>query len=417
MGFIEADLTFPMGTHVFKTEALLLVLPTTEYQKRVPVTIGTSLKDMAVDSLGPSDTSKLSTPWKTACFATQTKRKIQAQQIQKQTVKTTKPITLPPFSTTAVHGHTKLNGHGLKLNLIVEPFKDSQLPSNIQCTPTYCTLEPGSNRVTVGLRNISARKIIVPPKTIICQIQLANMIPPIQTSTEQSPSERKGEDDPCILGQLDLGEINTLSEEQQHAARKLLCDYSETFSKNDLNLGKCNILKHNIQLTDQQPFKERYRRIPPHLFEEVKQHLQEMVEVGAIRRSFSPWASAVVLVRKKDGGLRLCIDLRKLNNRTIKDGYALPRIDDTLDCLHGAKWFSTLDLKSGYWQVELEEEAKPLTAFTMGPFGFWECERMPFGLNNAPATFQRLMESCLGELNLSWSIIYLDDIIVFSQTP
>ena len=199
--------------------------------------------------------------------------------------------------------------------------------------------------------------------------------------------------------------------------KKLLCDYADTFSKNDLDQGKCNILKHNIQLTDQQPFKERYRRIPPHLFEEVKQHLQEMVEVGAIRKSFSPWASAVVLVRKKDGGLKLCIDLRKLNNRTIKDGYSLPRIDDTLDCLHGAKWFSTLDLKSGYWQVELEEEAKPLTAFTMGPLGFWECERMPFGLTNAPATSQRLMESCLGELNLSWCIIYLDDIIVFSQTP
>ena len=85
------------------------------------------------------------------------------------------------------------------------------------------------------------------------------------------------------------------------------------------------------------------------------------------------------------GGLRLCIDLRKLNNRTIKDGYALPRIDDTLDCLHGAKWFSTLELKSGYWQVELVEEAKPLTALTIG-------------LTNAPATFQRLMESCLGAL-------------------
>ena len=97
MGFIEADLTFPMGTHVFKTEALLLVLPTTEYQKRVPVTIGTSLTDMAVDSLGTSDTSNLSLPWKTVSFATETKRKIQAQQVQKQTVKTTKPITLPPF--------------------------------------------------------------------------------------------------------------------------------------------------------------------------------------------------------------------------------------------------------------------------------------------------------------------------------
>ena len=120
---------------------------------------------------------------------------------------------------------------------------------------------------------------------------------------------------------------------------------------------------------------------------------------------------------EKDGGLRFCIDLHKLNNRSVKDGYSLPRIEDTLDCLHGAVWFSTLDLKSRYWQVELEEEAKPLTAFTMGPLGFWECECMPFGLTNAPATFQRLMESCLGELHLNWSIIYLDDIIVFSQTP
>ena len=176
----------------------------------------------------------------------------------------------------------------VKLNLIAEPFKDSQLPSNIQCTPANCNLEPGSNRVTVGLRNISARKITVPCRTIVCQIQLANTVPPIQTSKEQPPTEIKKEDDSCILDQLDLGEINTWSEEQQQAARKLLCDYSETFSKNDLDLDKCNILKHNIQLTDQQPFKERYRRIPPHLFEEVKQHLQEMVEVDAIRRSFSP---------------------------------------------------------------------------------------------------------------------------------
>ena len=139
--------------------------------------------------------------------------------------------------------------------------------------------------------------------------------------------------------------------------------------------------------------------------------------MGAIRRSFSPWASAVVLVRKKDGGLRFCINLCKLNNRTIKDGYSLPRIEDTLDCLQGAVWFSTLNLKSRYWQVELGEEAKPLTAFTMGPLGFWECGCMPFGLTHAPATFQRLMDSCLGELHLNWCIIYLDDIIVFSQTP
>ena len=103
--------------------------------------------------------------------------------------------------------------------------------------------------------------------------------------------------------------------------------------------------------------------------------------------------------------------------QTVKDGYLLPRIEDTLDCLHAAVWFSTLDLKSGYWQVELEEEAKPLTTFTMGPLGFWECEHMPFGLTNAAATFQGLMESYLGELHLNWCIIYMDDIIVFTQTP
>ena len=202
--------------------------------------------------------------------------------------------------------------------------------------------------------------------------------------------------------------------DQQQSAKDLLDDSADVFSQSDLDLGKCNIIKHAITITDPHPFKERYRRIPPYLYEEVKNHLQEMVEVGAIRRSISPWASAVVLVRKKDGGLKFCIDLCKLNNITVKDGYSLPKIEDTLDCLHGAVQFSTLELKSRYWQVELEEEAKPLTAFTMGPLGFWKCEHMPFGLTNAPATFQRLMESCLGELHLNWCIIYLDDIIVFS---
>ena len=142
-----------------------------------------------------------------------------------------------------------------------------------------------------------------------------------------------------------------------------------------------------------------------------------MIQVGAIRCSNSPWASAVVLVRKKDGSLHFCIDLRWLNARTIKDAYNLPRINETVDCLGGAIIFTSLDLKSGYWQVEMDEESKALTAFTVGPLGFYECERMPFGLTNAPATFQCIMESCLGELHLNWCIIYLDDIIVFSKTP
>ena len=142
-----------------------------------------------------------------------------------------------------------------------------------------------------------------------------------------------------------------------------------------------------------------------------------MLDIGAIRCSCSPWASAVVLVWKKDGTLRFCIDLRHLNSRTIKDAYSLPRIEETLDCLNGACIFTSLDLKSGYWQVEMDEKSIPYMAFTVGPLGFYKCIHMPFGLTNAPTTFQRLMESCLGELHLQYSIIYLDDIIIFSKTP
>ena len=118
--------------------------------------------------------------------------------------------------------------------------------------------------------------------------------------------------------------------------------------------------------------------------------------------------------KKKDGGLRFCIDLRKLNEQTKKDAYSLLWINETFDSLQGSQWFS-LDLKSGYWQVKMDEESKPLTAFTVGPLGFYKCKRMPFGLINAPAMFQRLMETCLGDLNLHWFIIYLDDIVIFSK--
>ena len=112
-----------------------------------------------------------------------------------------------------------------------------------------------------------------------------------------------------------------------------------------------------------------------------------------------------------------CIDLRKLNHKMIKDAQSLPRIEDSLGCLYGATIFTSLDLQSGYWQVELTEVSWPLTALTIGPLEFYECVHMPFGLTNAPATFQCLMESCLEEMHLKWCKIYLDDIIVFSKTP
>ena len=191
---------------------------------------------------------------------------------------------------------------------------------------------------------------------------------------------------------------------------------ARVFSKTDMDMGRTNLVKHHIKLTDPVPFKESYRRIPPQMYDEVKAHIQEMLDLGAIRPSNSPWASAIVLVKKKDGRLRFCIDLRRLNKRTVKDAYSLPKIESILDSLTGAQIFSTLDLKAGYWQVEMAEECKAYTDFTCGPLGFYECDTMPFGATNAPATFQRLMHDCLGDLNMNWCIVYLDDIIIFSDT-
>ena len=141
-----------------------------------------------------------------------------------------------------------------------------------------------------------------------------------------------------------------------------------------------------------------------------------MLDGGAIRPSQSAWCNAVVLVWKKDGGLQFCINFRRLNARTKKDSYPLPRMQEMMESMVRAQFFSTMDLKSGFWQVKMLEKSQQYTAFTVGSMGIFEFLRMPYGLCNALATFQRLMQNCLGELNLTYALIYLDDVIVFSQT-
>ena len=256
------------------------------------------------------------------------------------------------------------------------------------------------------------------PKVVVEDLgpDLEEDIQPQNLNSENTENPSVEDDGSWILNLIDLSGLKNWPENLQHEAKEMLKRNAKVFSKDDMDMGRTNLVKHHIKLTDPVPFKEAYRRIPPQMYDEVKAHIQEMLDLGAIRPSNSPWASAIVLVRKKDGRLRFCIDLRKLNNRTVKDAYSLPRIESILDSLGGAQIFSTLDLKAGYWQVEMAEECKAYTAFTCGPLGFYECDTMPFGATNAPATFQRLMHDCLGELNMNWCIVYLDDIIIFSDT-
>ena len=176
--------------------------------------------------------------------------------------------------------------------------------------------------------------------------------------------------------------------------------------------GHTDAVEHNIDTGDSQPVRCVPRRMSSQKIKREETCVEEMLSGGQIEPSESQWSAPVVLVTKKDGGTRFCVDYRKLNLATVKDAYPLPRIDDTLDMLAGKRWFSTLDLASGYW---LSPEARCKTAFATHS-GLFQFRVMPFGLCNAPATFERLMDRVLQGLRWSRSLVYLDDIISFGTT-
>ena len=219
-----------------------------------------------------------------------------------------------------------------------------------------------------------------------------------------------------IREEIDAGTYEQVTPEEVTLLGDLLEEFQDVFALDKGEIGHTNLVRHRIEITNDEAFKERYRRIPPNQMAEVKTVIDGMISEGAVRRSSSPWSNAMVLVRKKDGKLRPCIDFRKLNERTVKDAYPLPRMDETIDQVAGSEYFTSMDMKSGYWQVEMDEDSKKLTAFTAGPLGFYECDRMPFGLCNAPATFQRLMETAMGEIYQRWCSVYLDDLLTHSRS-
>ncbi|KAL1255505.1 hypothetical protein QQF64_013566 [Cirrhinus molitorella] len=204
-----------------------------------------------------------------------------------------------------------------------------------------------------------------------------------------------------------------LSQEWKDRVSKKLNDMSDVFAQHNLDFGRTSKVKHRIKLYDETLFKQRARPIHPHDLAAVRQHLQELKQSGVIRESESPSSSPIVIVRKKNGDVRLCVDYRKLNSQTVKDSYALPNLEESVSALAGSQWFSVLDLESGYYQME--ESDKHKTAFSC-PLGFWKFNRMPQG-TNAPSTFQRLMEKCMEDLHLTEVLVFLDDLIVFSRTP
>ena len=299
------------------------------------------------------------------------------------------------------------------------------LPPGLQVPYVFTVWKRGSGKVSIVVQNVSESPIHLKKGIQVARLVPATPVPPgmpalvsggVTALEAMAEPLSMAEWQAKLLEKLDLSGMKNWAPRNAEVAKQLVLSYHDVFALDKNELGCTSTVEHEICIVDSEPFKERFRRIPPPLLEEVRASLRDMLDAGAIHPSQSHWCNAIMLVRKKDGTLCFCVDFRQLNARTKKDLYPLPRIQEALESMASATHFSLMDLKSGFWQVKMVPRSQPYTAFTMGNLGFYEFTRMPFGLCNVPATFQKLMQNTLGELNLTYCIIYLDDVIVFGRT-
>ena len=400
LGYVEVCIHFEKGVagdeqgHV----VLALVVADTRYNAAVPVIVGTNVirqcHRQGQDQHGDKfwTTVRVDSAWERAYSQHQRVRssKVKAVLVGK------KNLRLSPGESAIVKGRVPSRWK----SALAE-----RLPgSPVTLDPLFVRPRKCRNRSSTFLlevQNQTSDPIVVASGSHICTLEHVAQVDLVD-GDEKTPA-------------FDLG-IASSNPHQATLAKRKLEEWEKVFAREGPEIGCSDHTLHKIPQTENTPFKLRNTPVPPAMYEEVRQHLKDMQVCGAIRPSQSPYSSPVVLVRKRDGSLRFCIDFRKINSRTPSDSYPMPRIEETLDALQGSRWFSTLDLKSGYWQVPVAEEDKHKTAFSVGSLGFWECNRMPFGLKNAGATFQRMMEECLGELQPSKCLVYLDDVIVHATT-
>lgn len=416
LGYVEVNITFPRSSLGLDFEVPTLALIVPDMQSTLStVLIGTNTLDTLYElytSAALQNSQSLPYGYRALLQTLELRQKQEVDSsIGVVRLSGKYPETLGPGQTKVLEGSVSCKIPNVGKWVVIESSKTSSLPGGLIVTNGLASLPPKlPHCVLVILKNESDHDITISPKSVIAEVNTIRSVQPVthknsdtQTKPDQKPKNK-----------FDFGESSVPNEWKERITEKL-SSMSDVFAQHDLDFGRTDKLKHHIKLSNETTFKHRARPIHPQDVEAVRKHLQELLSAEIIRESESPFSSPIVVVRKKNGDVRLCIDYRKLNLQTVKDAYALPNVEESFSALNGSKWFSVLDLKSGFYQIEVEESDKHKTAFVC-PLGFFEFNRMPQGITNAPSTFQRLMERCMGDLNLKQALVFIDDLIVFSST-
>ena len=437
LGYVVDQMSLPksvVGTDEI-VETMALVGPDTQYSRKVPVIVGTntfrSLARVCVKDHGKHFLATL--PMR--CEAVFAYRDGEVGNVDGRLGKVKllgKDVLVPAGGSVQVSGMSHAALPLTQSAVLVQEPTSGQLPEGIQVVA--CKVPTSKvGRVKVRVMNVSDTDVVIRKKQVIADIfsirkeyAVNKLVASLNDRMCRQGNGKvpDGVSNSCVVDTPQGVEHEPslafkfgpdTPEEWRRSFTRRLESYRDVFTPHEFDLGKTDAVTFDIELEPGPPIWERPRTIHPRDFNEATQHIKELMDANIIEPSNSPYASPIVLVRKKSGNLRMCVDYRRINSRTWLDSYAVPKVEDLLLTLSGAKFFTSVDLCKAYYQVPLAERAKRLSAFTT-PFGLFQWLRMPMGLKNSAPCFQRLMKKVFCDMNLAELIVFLDDILIHGST-